>query len=104
MHILTAAFGTSSRPADPETDFPGMPALGALKSSSLYHLNITSIDSYRSAVDQPIRNLPVSRGQDASESSSRDFHFRCRFFLVEPFKVSKTQRLELIESQNDLLQ
>jgi hypothetical protein len=81
-----------------------MPAVRAFKSSLLYHSYITSIDSYGSAVNQPIRDFLMCRGQNAPERGSRDLHPGRRFFLIKPVEIGKTKRLEFIESQHDFLQ
>jgi len=81
-----------------------MLAIVALKFSHSGHLNLTSFDAQDLSLHQSLGHLAMGYFQNAAEGLPGDVHARGGLFLVKPQKVSQTEGLQFIHSQNDLLQ
>jgi hypothetical protein len=74
------------------------------KFSRRRHFKLTSFNFQGFALNQCLGHLFVRRLNDPSKGLTRDFHlFRC-LLLVQALKVSKPDRLEFVNTQNDFFQ
>jgi hypothetical protein len=55
-------------------------------------------------VGQSLGDLPVGGRQDTAEGRARNAHPFRGLFLVQPFQIGQSDRFELIEREDDLVQ
>ncbi len=96
--------GAALRPAGSERKFPGVLAILAPEFSRRSHLKLLSFNLQGFAINQSIRHLLVSRFDNSPKCLPRYIHLLCSLFLVQTSKVSQPNRLQFIQTEDDLIE
>lgn len=79
-----------------------MPAREAPECPMLRHLYLTPFDPQRHALHQCLGHLPSGLGHDPAESLARYVHPLGGLFLIQPLQIGESNRLYLIDPEDDL--